>query len=61
MLVQVSDILCCQEQLGFYLTARGAEITEEMLDALALTSEQIEEVRAELEEGVAEAEGALTG
>ena len=45
LLVQTADILCCQEQLGFYLTSRGRTITGEMLEALGITAEQLQEVR----------------
>ena len=61
MLIQVADALCCQEQVGFYLTARGGAITAEMLDTLSVTPEQIEEVRATLPDKMAEAEASLAG
>ena len=61
LLVQVADIMCCQEEVGFYLTAQHEEITEEMLDGLAVTTEQVEEVRSTLAEQVAEAESTLVG
>ena len=59
-LIQMADIACCQEKVGFYLTAQHDEITDEMLDTLAITREQFEEVRETLEEQVCEAEGTLT-
>lgn len=58
-LVQTADILCCQEKIGFYLTAQNATITDEMLEQLSITPEQIEELRAELPEKVADAEAVL--
>ena len=61
MLIRVADKLCCQGQVGFYLTARPGEITEEMLDTLSVTPEQIEEVRTALPDKMAEAEASLAG
>lgn len=61
MLIRVADNLCCQGQVGFYLTARPGEITEEMLDTLSVTPEQIEEVRTALPDKMAEAEASLAG
>ena len=58
-LVQTADILCCQEKIGFYLTAQNATITEEMLEQLGITPEQIEELRIALPEKVADAESVL--
>ena len=51
LLVQTADILCCQDQLGFYLTSRGRTITGEMLEALGVTAEQLQQVREELPAG----------
>ena len=59
VLVQVADILCCQEQLGFYLTARGEVITEEMLDTLGITQEQLDEVREAMPQALSDAESTL--
>ena len=60
MLIQLADILCCQEKIGFYLTAQHGQVTTELLDALGITPEQLEEVREQLAEQVAEAEATLT-
>lgn len=60
-LVQVADILCCQEKIGFYLTAPHDRITDEMLDTLGISAEQLEEVRVNLSDQVADAEATLTG
>jgi len=32
ILIQIADVLCCQEQIGFYLSARDGTITDEMLE-----------------------------
>ncbi len=58
-LVQLADVLCCQEQIGFYLTARHSSITQEMLDVLSITQDQVEGVRATLLDQVTEAEDTL--
>lgn len=60
VLIQIADIIACEEQIGFYQTSLGYPITEEMLDILSITREQVEEVRAELPEHLAEAEGTLS-
>ena len=59
-LIRVADVLCCTGQLGFYLTARHDEITEEMLDTLSITQDQINDIRETLDEQVTEAEASLT-
>lgn len=61
LLIQAADALVCEEQIGFYLTARGATVTDEMLDGLDITRDQLEEVRATLPERLAEAESTLSG
>ena len=49
-LIRMADVLCCQEKVGFYLTAQGSEITQEMYDTLGITPEQFEEIRTNLPE-----------
>ncbi len=58
-LIQMADVLCCQEEVGFYLTAHNGTITEDMLDLLGITNEQLEQIRIELPEKVADAESTL--
>jgi len=58
-LIQIADVLCCQEKIGFYLSADGQEITPEMLDTIAVTTEQLEEIRVNLPDKLAEAEASL--
>lgn len=60
-LIRMADILCCHERIGFYLTTCKDTITEEMLDLLGVTSEQLEELRADLPDQLAEAEITLAG
>jgi len=59
-LIQVADILVCQELIGFYMTAKNDAVTPEMLTTLGITETQLEEVRASLPQQLAEAEGTLT-
>ena len=59
-LIQIADVMCCEEQLGFHLTAKGKTITDEMLEMIAVTRDQVEEVRAELPELLDEAETTLS-
>jgi HD-like signal output (HDOD) protein len=61
MLIKIADVLCCHQKIGFCLTAQNARITEDLLDVLAITSKQLEQVRAALPQQVAEAEATLTG
>ena len=60
-LIQVADVLCCQERIGFYLTAQDGVIGDAALDTLSITREQLEEVRAALPDGLADAEAMLSG
>lgn len=59
-LIQLADVLCCQEKIGFYLTNQNGTVTEEMLDTLSITQEQVDELRNTLEDQVSEAETTLT-
>lgn len=59
-LIHTADVMACQEQIGFHLTAQTESITEEMLDTLSVTLQQLEEVRQALPDQVADAEGTLT-
>jgi len=58
-LIHLADILCCKEQIGFYLTARDGQITEEMYDTLSVSPEQVEAIRVTLPEKLTEAEATL--
>jgi HD-like signal output (HDOD) protein len=59
-LIQLADVLACQSQIGFFLTAHNAQITAQMLETLALAPEQVEEVRVGLPDQVSDAETTLT-
>lgn len=58
-LIRIADVVCCEEKLGFYLTARNGSITEEMLDTVGVIPKRMEELRAHLPEKLAEAEAVL--
>lgn len=58
-LIRLADVLCCQEEIGFYLTNRDGAITEEMLDTLSITEAQLEEIRTSLADQITEAEISL--
>ena len=59
-LVHVADVLACQEQIGFYVTAQGEQISDEILEMLGISHEQVEEIREGLAEQLAEAEATLS-
>jgi putative nucleotidyltransferase with HDIG domain len=59
-LIQIADVVACQEKIGFYLTAQGGAVTNEMLERLSIDMNQVEEVRASLQDQVADAEMTLT-
>lgn len=58
--IHMADVLCCREKIGFYLTAQDSAITDEMLDSICITQEQVDEIRDTLSEQLAEAELTLT-
>lgn len=60
-LIQMADVMCCQEKIGFYLTAQGGNITPEMLDLIGVTEAQLNQVRADLPAKIADAEATLGG
>ena len=58
-LVQVADIICCERQMGFYMTAQGTELTPQILQDAQLTPEKVEEACEQLEEDINEAKAML--
>lgn len=55
-LIYVADTLCCQQQMGFWLTARDQRIDEDLYDSLGVTRETVEEIIEQLPANVEEAE-----
>ena len=60
-IIRTADILCCHEKIGFPLTAHNDEFTQELLDGVGVTVDQLTEIRAGLDSLVNEAEATLTG
>ena len=60
VLIHAADVIACEEQLGFCLTARGQSISEEQLETLGITRGQLDEVRENLPELLSEAEVTLS-
>ncbi|RMF79298.1 MAG: HDOD domain-containing protein [Planctomycetota bacterium] len=48
--VQVADIICAQNEIGFYLTAQTSEVTDEMLEVIGIDENKVSELLAELPE-----------
>jgi len=60
-IVHLADVLCCQERIGFYLTAADETITPELMDLAGVTDEILQNTRANLAEQIAEADALLRG
>lgn len=54
--VQVADTICCQNELGFYLTARIQQVTDETFDYLGVGAASIAELLELLPERIKETE-----
>jgi HD-like signal output (HDOD) protein len=61
MIMQCADILCCQENFGFSLTASDTPFTEELLTGVGVTVEQLVEVRDAMPAELQESEAILGG
>jgi HD-like signal output (HDOD) protein len=59
-LVYVADTVCCQQQLGFWLTGAQQQISEDMLELIGVTAAQVGEIVEELSDRVAEAEAVFS-
>lgn len=55
-LVRIADTICCQNELGFYLTAIAQEVTTDALTEVGLSEDQVGGVLEVLPEKLAEAE-----
>lgn len=42
--VQIADTICCQNEIGFYLTAQHADVTDEQLTQIGVDEEAVAEV-----------------
>lgn len=54
--VQLADTICCQNEIGFYLTAMTQETSDETLDTVGITAEQVSELLELLPERIEETE-----
>lgn len=54
--IQVADTICCQNQIGFYLTAETQEVTEDQLGIIGISPETVAEIVEALPERIAESE-----
>jgi HD-like signal output (HDOD) protein len=54
--VQVADTICCQNELGFYLTAQHQEVTDDLLEFVGVREPQVAELLEVLPERIQEAE-----
>lgn len=54
--IQVADTICCQNQIGFYLTAYAGEVTEEQLATIGVSASKVAEVVEALPDRIAETE-----
>lgn len=58
--VYAADTLCCQSQIGFWLTARGQQISSDLLDQIHVTPDQVQQVLEVLPERIAETQQIFT-
>lgn len=56
VLVYIADVLCCHQQIGFPLTAKGQPLEDTMLESVGLEESDFHAVREELDDMVAAAE-----
>ncbi len=59
-IIRFADVWCCQQKIGFYLTAVDSEMTDELIESVGLTREQMPELAEQLEEGILNAESSLS-
>ncbi len=52
--VQLADTICCQNELGFFLSAQTQDITDAMLDIVGVSEDKIAELLEELPERIEE-------
>lgn len=54
--VQIADTVCCQNELGFYLTAQTQDVTDEMLAVVGVREQRVAELMEALPERIQETE-----
>lgn len=58
-LIQLADVIACNQQIGFYLTAQGGQVLPEMAALLGVSPDQLEAIRIQLPDKLSEAEAVL--
>jgi HD-like signal output (HDOD) protein len=58
-IIHLADILCCQNKIGFHLTAANEEVTDELLEQVGISREKLPEISEMLAEAVSNAEACL--
>ncbi len=58
-LVQIADVICCREEIGFSLTCNTPEVSQEMLSRGEIEPAMIDEMSSTLSDDVAAAETSL--
>jgi putative nucleotidyltransferase with HDIG domain len=59
-IVYISDVMCCCEKIGFYLTGNCQDVTDTLLESVGLTESDFHSVRESLPEHIANAESMLS-
>jgi len=54
--IQVADVICCQNEIGFYLTSKASEVTEEMLEVVGVDPVGVSQLLEVLPERIEETE-----
>ena len=54
--ISVADTICCQNEIGFYLTGQVQEVTDESLEAIGVSEQQVAELLEDLPERIQETE-----
>lgn len=59
-IIRAADVLCCNERLGFHLTAGGQELSDDLLELIGLSRDRIPEIVESLGEELEAAESILS-
>ncbi len=54
--IQIADIICCQNEIGFYLTAQTGEVTDAVLQTIGITEARLGEILEKLPDRIQETE-----
>jgi putative nucleotidyltransferase with HDIG domain len=53
-LIHVADVICCQNEIGFFLTSQGQDVTDDMLQLCGITEQHVSEMLEVLPERIDE-------